>query len=302
MTGGDALDDSDIRRLRLFLSAVDKGSMRAGAHSLGLKRSSVKSAVDILERRLDAQLLVRARAGVSLTAMGRDVADEARDLLASCDAHLGRIGSMSDSSVRELRVGSIYGFHSAIIERARACEAGYSLNPTVMEIIDPAHEILSGAVDLALLLGPTSKDDELDRYPVGQEIRYAVLRGDHLSGSEIDAVDLATIDQLKWPKLPNQGDMIYLGPWVCADIRGGLPPRNASLKANVFAIRAWLIEGGTVIATTRTIARSLAVENVLDAVPIDVPPWDLDLVVRKGSDLPAAEIAAALRELLNPTV
>ncbi len=266
--------------------------MGSGGKQLGLARSSIRAAIDTLERRIGVRLIRRTKKGIELTEEGRRVVEEARQMLGTCDHHLETINAIGSQETRQIVVGSIFGFHSSLVESIDSHE----LIPGVMTIDDPAEPILDGSVDAALLLGPTAKDDLLQRHRVGAEKRVAVLRRDLLPDRVPPQVDLSFLDTLEWPLLPDGVDGEYLKPWLCVDIRGRLPPHQSRVTRDIFKTRTWLLEGPRVMVTTATIARVFSVENVLAAIPVAADPWVLDLVARRDSDLHLLELAEAFRE------
>jgi len=61
---------ADFSELRLFWAVAEAGSFGAAARALGMSTSTLTRAVDNLETRLEAKLLVRGAQGVSLTPAG----------------------------------------------------------------------------------------------------------------------------------------------------------------------------------------------------------------------------------------
>lgn len=76
----------DLRALHCFVAAATAGTITAAAAKLHLSQSAVSLQVAALERRLDAQLLVRRRARpLLLTPVGQRLLPVARDLLAHAE-------------------------------------------------------------------------------------------------------------------------------------------------------------------------------------------------------------------------
>ena len=71
----------DLRKLELFLAVVDAGTFTAAADAVHVAQPSISLAVKELERELGAQLLVRSRRGVELTAAGSALLGPARRAL-----------------------------------------------------------------------------------------------------------------------------------------------------------------------------------------------------------------------------
>ncbi|MEH6449712.1 MAG: LysR family transcriptional regulator [Oleispira sp.] len=73
----------DLRSLRYFVSAVEKGSISAAAEFCHIAQPSISHAINQLEGEFDFRLLVRSKKGVSLTQQGEDFYLRAKQLLLS---------------------------------------------------------------------------------------------------------------------------------------------------------------------------------------------------------------------------
>ena len=73
----------DLRSLRYFVSAVEKGSISAAAEFCHIAQPSISHAINQLESEFDFRLLVRSKKGVSLTQQGEDFYLRAKQLLLS---------------------------------------------------------------------------------------------------------------------------------------------------------------------------------------------------------------------------
>lgn len=94
----------ELRQLRHFLAVVDHGGVRRAARRIPLSPSSVARSVKLLETRYGVPLLVRRGKQVLPTAFGRQLAEEARTVLAGVDGIEHRLGQLSDLSRGTLRV------------------------------------------------------------------------------------------------------------------------------------------------------------------------------------------------------
>ena len=73
----------NLRQLHYWLTVVDSGSFSAAAPRLAVTQSNLSQQVAALERRVGGRLLDRLPKGVQLTALGREVAPDARAALAA---------------------------------------------------------------------------------------------------------------------------------------------------------------------------------------------------------------------------
>ena len=62
------LNRFDLMTLRLFVAAVDGGSLSAGARRFGISAAAASKRIAELEAHVGTQLLVRVKKGVTLTA------------------------------------------------------------------------------------------------------------------------------------------------------------------------------------------------------------------------------------------
>jgi DNA-binding transcriptional LysR family regulator len=79
------LRSPDVAELRAFCAAADLGSIGRAAISLGISQPALSKRLRTLEGVAGVELLERSRAGVKLTAAGRNLYPEARKLLDQAD-------------------------------------------------------------------------------------------------------------------------------------------------------------------------------------------------------------------------
>ncbi|WP_291051770.1 LysR substrate-binding domain-containing protein [Herbiconiux sp.] len=152
-----ASSNLSLRQLEYFLAIADSGSISLAAASLHVSQSAVAASLSALERTLDAQLCVRRRAhGVSLTASGRQLQRQARELLGDADELERSIRGGSSSLGGAVTIGCAEemapGILPPIIERlAREHpELVVSVEIGLEESFWP--RLLTGEVDLAITL------------------------------------------------------------------------------------------------------------------------------------------------------
>lgn len=95
-----------IEQLRQLLKIVEMGSMNEAARVLYTARSSLSTSMKNLENELGAPIFRRNTKGVSLTAFGADVYNQARDICGRIDFLQGISGG--DQAALNLSVASMY--------------------------------------------------------------------------------------------------------------------------------------------------------------------------------------------------
>lgn len=97
----------ELRRFQQFVTLADEGSFTRAAAELYMAQSSLSESIAALERDLGAQLLIRHRNGVSLTAAGRAFLPLARKTV--CDAEQAKRAALGiERQTRPLRVANTF--------------------------------------------------------------------------------------------------------------------------------------------------------------------------------------------------
>ncbi|GAA0667482.1 LysR family transcriptional regulator [Streptomyces thermocarboxydovorans] len=94
-----------LSRLRMFLTVVRLGSVKAAAQSLNVTEPAVSGAVAALRRELGDQLFVRGAGGITLTSGGRRLAASAAEILGLAEETRQRVGEAGEETPY-LRVAS----------------------------------------------------------------------------------------------------------------------------------------------------------------------------------------------------
>lgn len=95
----------ELRLLRTFVVVAEEGSLSRAAARLQIAQQSVSQQVRQLEGLVGAQLLVRSRRGVALTAVGDVLTVEARPLLAHAERAIDAVRRAARGDALRLRVG-----------------------------------------------------------------------------------------------------------------------------------------------------------------------------------------------------
>ncbi|MCW0181611.1 MAG: LysR family transcriptional regulator [Zavarzinia sp.] len=156
-----ALDTTDIRLLRVFVTIVESGGFAAAQAKLNLSLSTISSHMTGLELRLGVTLCRRGRGGFSLTAEGQAVYAEVKRLLGTMDQFDTRMRSLRDKLHGTLSIGLVDNTISdprAPLEKvfARFVEAApeVRLNITSGAPDDLLREVVTGTLHVAIASFP----------------------------------------------------------------------------------------------------------------------------------------------------
>jgi len=190
--------DLDLRKLRYFVAVADTLHFGRAADELHIAQPALSRQIRALEHDLGAPLFIRDSHGVVLTDAGRQLQDDAGQLLASAHAVRRRV-SVAARGGRRLVVGFRAGI--PVIPAARAFGARH---PDVVvdvqrtEWDDQAQTVLDGRVDVGFVRLPVDEAG-LRLTPLFSEpFLVALPTGHRLAGKEeISEADL-TGEPLIW--------------------------------------------------------------------------------------------------------
>ena len=86
----------DLEKLRIFIAVAECGSFSRGARALYISHSTTSRAVAALEEELGVRLLERDNRVLGLTAAGRVLLREARDLLRQAESAAETVRAAAD--------------------------------------------------------------------------------------------------------------------------------------------------------------------------------------------------------------
>lgn len=153
-----------ISQLRALVAIADEGTFGKAALQLDISQSAVSHAISTMEDTLGVSLLNRGRQGAALTPVGEDIAEEARQVLAS----LERIGKTA-TSARGLETGQVRVacFRSVATHLMPTVIGRFQQRHPDIKVIITEHistdtienDVLIGQADIGFVLLPTKKDN-----------------------------------------------------------------------------------------------------------------------------------------------
>jgi DNA-binding transcriptional LysR family regulator len=202
----------DLRLLRYFVAVAQERHFGRAAARLHMSQPPLSRAIKQLEADLGAVLLHRSATGVTLTAAGELLYDEARTLLEQADQARARVAAAGAST---LTVGTIAD--SAEEAGTRLAAAFRQQNPGAdvrirdADFTDPTAGVRAGLADVAVTRTPFDRTGittlVLRSDPVG-----VVLRADDPFAGR-DVVHVRDLVDRQWFQLPEGTDPIWRAYW-----------------------------------------------------------------------------------------
>lgn len=107
----------NLNQLRYFVSVAENGSFTKAAMSHYISQTAITQQIHALEETVGTRLLDRNSRPVALTAAGKVLLKEAREILAKTDAALQRTREASTGLEGELRIGYTKGYEHSDLPR-----------------------------------------------------------------------------------------------------------------------------------------------------------------------------------------
>jgi DNA-binding transcriptional LysR family regulator len=185
----------ELRQLRSFVAVAEAGTLTAAAGRLHIAQQSLSQQLRLLEAQLGGALFTRSSRGVTLTALGQTLLDEARPLLAQADRLAETVARTARGERAELRIGflpSVANYLMPPVVRAfRDRQPQIALRTEDVTIAQLVERVRDGRLDAGLSRQPLVDDlraEEILREPVA-----AVLPEGHplAARAELALSDLA---------------------------------------------------------------------------------------------------------------
>lgn len=216
--------DVDLRKLRYFVAVARQLNFGRAADELHIAQPVLSRQIRALEQELGARLLDRDSHGVTLTAAGRQLLDDAAPLLAAAAATRRRVAAAAGGP-RRLTVA----FRSGIVVTPAVQLFGADHPDVTIDVLkvewdDQAEVLLDGRADIAYVRRPI-EERGLRVRPLLREPRMAVLPARHrLAGKESITEDDLVGEPIIWH--PN-GNLL---PTRLRHIASGLLVRSVEEK------------------------------------------------------------------------
>ncbi|GIH65499.1 LysR family transcriptional regulator [Microbispora siamensis] len=290
----------DLRSLRYFVAVAEERHFGRAAARLHMTQPPLSRAVRQLEADLGALLLHRSPTGVTLTAAGAALYDEARALLEQAERVRARVAAAAGAAT--LTIGTLAD--SAEQAGARLAAAFRRRHPGVQvrvreaDFTDPTTGLRAGLVDVALTREPFD-DTGITTRLLRSDPMGVVLRADDPLARH-QTLRLNDLADRPWFRLPDGADPIWRAYWNASTPGGEL--RDGPVVRTVHECLQAVLWNGTVgLAPT-----AHALPEGLTSVPLaDMPPsrlvlaWnsaDANPLIRSFTHIAAAVYRSAGRE------
>jgi DNA-binding transcriptional LysR family regulator len=200
---------TSTRLLRYFAAVAREGNLTRAAELLFVSQPALTKQIKQLESQLGVQLFTRSRAGMTLTAAGRVLADQVPAMLAGWDDALHEAKTADSQAAKVLRVGFLAGAANEATQQIIAAFArsrpDWRVEMRAASWLDPTSGLASGDTDVALLRLPFPGQDDLRIAVLFTEPRCVALPTTH---------PLAARDRIEFRELWDE-------PFVAAPIATG---------------------------------------------------------------------------------
>ncbi|HIQ45027.1 LysR family transcriptional regulator [Ectopseudomonas khazarica] len=156
-----------LKRMALFATVVEKGSMVGAGEAMGMSASAVSQQVRRLEEATGVTLLHRTTRKLTLTEAGATFYDSCRQIVELAQRAEQRLAEQRDAPVGELRVAAPVGFSGPLLCEALApllgAHPGLSLT---LFFQDEQIDLVESRIDLAIRVGRQEDSSLVARYIV----------------------------------------------------------------------------------------------------------------------------------------
>jgi DNA-binding transcriptional LysR family regulator len=268
----------DLRSLRYFVAVAEERHFGRAAARLHMTQPPLSRAIKQLESDLGAVLLHRSPTGVTLTAAGTALYDDARALLEQADQVRARVATAAGTVT--MTIGTLAD--SAEQAGTRLAEAFHRRHPGVHvriregDFADPTAGLRSGLVDVALTRAPFDDTGISTRVLRSDPVGVVLRTDDPLAGR--DRLSLSDLAGRRWFRLPDGADPVWRAYWGATGEHGDGP-----VVRTVHECLQAVLWSGTVGLTA--LAHTLP-EGLTSVALTDMPPSLLVVAWNSGDPNP----------------
>jgi len=143
----------DLKRMAVFASVVQHGSMSGAARALGMSPSAVSQQVRLLEREGGVTLLHRSTRKLSLTEAGQRVHAQCAAMCTAADQARAELAASREAPCGELRLSATVGFARHVAPALGAMLAAHPSLRLRLLVDDAPIDLINARIDLAVRFG-----------------------------------------------------------------------------------------------------------------------------------------------------
>lgn len=281
----------ELGDLRAFVAIAERGSFHAAATEIHLSQPALSRRIAKLEGALGVRLLERTTRKVDLTAVGRDFARKARDLLNGLDQSLLGISALAERMSGEVTVACVPSAVRYFLPKV--LQEYHDKYPGILiRIVDEgAGDVLSSVVRAEADFGINyigAQEPNIEFEPIVKEPFVVACRKDHelAKRRKLTWAELASYDYMTVAKASGNRFLLDL---ALADTAGR--PRSFCEVRHVMSVVS-LVEAGLGIAAVPQLAMPPGEHATLVSIPLVEPAVTrtVGLIRRRGHVLsPAAQ-------------
>ncbi|MDC7826147.1 LysR family transcriptional regulator [Pseudomonas sp. BLCC-B13] len=292
-----------LKRMALFATVVDRGSMVGAAEVLGMTASAVSQQIRKLEESTQVSLLHRTTRKLTLTEAGASFYESCAQVLALAEQAEQRLAELRDAPVGELRIAAPVGLPGKLLSEALApllrAHPGLSLR---LFFHDEMIDLIERRIDLAIRVGQQDDSSLVARHVADWRMllcaapAYLARCGPVEDPQQLAALDWLSLSTDRWQQVT-----LY-GPGG-AQQRLRIESRVAC--NNILSVRQFTLAGmGVSVQPEPEVREQLASGQLLALLPAWQPaPIGIHLVTPRRDAQPAKvryAIEALRRSLLAP--
>jgi DNA-binding transcriptional LysR family regulator len=266
----------DLRSLRYFVAVADERHFGRAAARLHMTQPPLSRAIKQLETDLGTVLLHRSPVGVTLTAAGAALYDEARTLLEHAEHARARVAATAGTATFTIGMladsdeEACTGLATAFRQR----HPGVHVRIRETDLTDPTAGLRAGLVDAALTRTPFDRSGLSIRALRCDPVGVVLRTDDPLACSDI--LHMRDLDGRRWFQLPEETDPVWRAYWSgnapAGAIRGG--PLVRTVRE---CLQAVLWNGTIGLAPLAPHLAHLLPEGLTTVPLADMPPSQLVL-------------------------
>lgn len=291
----------ELRQLRYLVAIADTGHVGRAAQLLYVSQPALSYALKNAESEFGVRLFVRHPGGVTLTPVGRDLVDQARQVLLQAD----RLAALADQHRRgeigTLRVGFEATGAGTLTTRARAefsrRHPGVRVEPKRYDWGQEVDALRDGRVDVAFAWLPADLAG-LHAEVVHTEPRVVGLPSEHaLAGRDSVSVLDVKDEPLMWTE---RAPRAWVDWWAVNPRPDGSEPRWGPTNDNVEEMLEQVAEGVAICFAPASMAEYYARPGLRWVPLTDVEPLQVALTWVNGAETPLVQgFADVVRDLVT---